>query len=95
LQDIRKPRCTTGIKDTPAANLPPVSTTQVANNGNFLRENLKEKIYLYANSTTQRCPKKIIKTFLIEDFFHLVNETSGEPLAVNISANFQQNLKQS
>jgi hypothetical protein len=33
--------------------------------------NLKKKIYLYANSTTQRCPKEIIKTFLIEDFFHL------------------------
>jgi hypothetical protein len=30
--------------------------------------NLKEKIYLYANSTTQRCPKEIMKTFLIEDF---------------------------
>ncbi len=31
--------------------------------------NLKKKIYLYANSTTQRSFKKIIKTFLIEDFF--------------------------
>jgi hypothetical protein len=30
--------------------------------------NLKEKIYLYANSTTLRCPKEIMKTFLIEDF---------------------------
>ncbi len=36
-----------------------------------LKVNLKEKIYLYANSTTQRCPKEIMKTFLIEDFFHL------------------------
>jgi hypothetical protein len=33
--------------------------------------NLKKKIYLYANSTTQRCPKEIMKIFLIEDFFHL------------------------
>jgi hypothetical protein len=33
--------------------------------------NLKEKIYLYANSTTHRCPKEIMKMFLIEDFFHL------------------------
>ncbi len=32
--------------------------------------NLK-KNYLYANSTTQRCPKETIKNFLIEDFFHL------------------------
>ncbi len=27
-----------------------------------------KKIYLYVNSTTQRCPNKIFKTFLIEDF---------------------------
>jgi hypothetical protein len=33
--------------------------------------NLKEKMYLYANSTIQRCSNKIIKTFLIEDFVHL------------------------
>ncbi len=32
--------------------------------------NLK-KNDLYANSTTQRCPKEIIKNFLIEDFLHL------------------------
>jgi hypothetical protein len=48
---------------------------------------LKEKFYLFANSTTQRCPKEIMKTFLIEDFFHLpppvlttpVVDTGGEP----------------
>jgi hypothetical protein len=34
-----------------------------------LKVNLKEKIYLYVNSTTQRCSQKIIKTFLIEEFF--------------------------
>jgi hypothetical protein len=28
-------------------------------------------MYLYVNSITQRYPNKIIKTFLIEDFFHL------------------------
>jgi hypothetical protein len=33
--------------------------------------NLMEKNFLYANSATQRCPKEIMKTFLIEDFFHL------------------------
>ncbi len=31
----------------------------------------KEKAHLYVNSTTQRCPKEIMGTFLIEDFFHL------------------------
>jgi hypothetical protein len=30
-----------------------------------------KKNYLNANSTTHRCPKEIIKIFLIEDFFHL------------------------
>jgi hypothetical protein len=33
--------------------------------------NLKAKIYIYVNSTIQRCSNKIIKNFLIEDFFHL------------------------
>ena len=37
-----------------------------------LKVNLKAKIYLYVNSTTQRCPNKIIKIFLLESFFHLV-----------------------
>jgi hypothetical protein len=31
--------------------------------------NLKAKIYIYVNSTIQRCPNN--KIFLIEDFFHL------------------------
>ncbi len=31
-----------------------------------LKVNLKAKIYLYGNSTTQRCPNKIIKIFLLE-----------------------------
>jgi hypothetical protein len=33
--------------------------------------NLNAKIYIYVNSTIQRCPNKLIKIFLIEDFFHL------------------------
>jgi hypothetical protein len=37
----------------------------------LLKKNLKAKIYIYVNSTTQGCPIKIIKIFLIEDFFHL------------------------
>jgi hypothetical protein len=36
-----------------------------------LEVNLKAKIYIYVNSTTQCCPNKIITIFLIEDFFHL------------------------
>ncbi len=32
-----------------------------------LKVKLKEKVYLYVNSSTQRCPYKINKTFLIED----------------------------
>jgi hypothetical protein len=58
----------------------PVSTTPAANNENnitisdclHLKVNLKNKIYLYVNSTTQRCSNKIFKTFLIEDFFQLL-----------------------
>ncbi len=69
---------------TPVANLPPVSTTPVANCHRYKRQiirtisgcrhlkvNLKAKMYIYVNSTTQRCPNKIIKIFLLEDFFHL------------------------
>jgi hypothetical protein len=33
--------------------------------------NVKAKINIYINSSTQRCPNKIIKIFLTEDFFHL------------------------
>jgi hypothetical protein len=64
------------VSTTPAANLPPVSTTPVANNGYNIRlqssyTELKAKIYIYVNSTTQRCPSKIIKILQFEDFFHL------------------------
>jgi hypothetical protein len=38
----------------------------------YLKVNLKAKIYIYVNSTTQRCPNTIIKIFLIEDFFYLL-----------------------
>jgi hypothetical protein len=29
-----------------------------------------KEIYIYVNSTTQRCPNKIITIFLLEGFFH-------------------------
>jgi hypothetical protein len=73
------------VLTTPAANLSPVSTILVANFATIfacvvdtvasgfrhLKVNLKAKIYIFVNSTTQRCPNKVIKFFLIEDFFHL------------------------
>jgi hypothetical protein len=64
------------VSTTPAANLPTVSLTpwqilRAISGCRHLKVNLKAKIYIYVNSTTQRCPKKIIKTFLLEDFFHL------------------------
>ena len=35
----------------------------------YLKVNMKAKINIYVNSTIQRCPNKIIKIFLSEDFF--------------------------
>jgi hypothetical protein len=62
-----------------------------------LKVNLKAKIYIYVYSTTQMCPNKIIKIFLLEGFFHLpctgVADTGGKPWAANISANFRKNSK--
>jgi hypothetical protein len=36
-----------------------------------LKVNLKAKLFIYVNSTTQRCPNKTIKIFLLEYFLHL------------------------
>ncbi len=61
----------------PMGNLSPVSTPPrwqimgTISGCRHLKVNLAAKIYIYVNSTTQRCPNKIIKIFLIEDFFHL------------------------
>ncbi len=65
------------VSMTPAANLQPVSFTPVANNGTNYQtaDSLKwtwKKKFLYANSTTQRCPEKIIKIFVIVDFLCLL-----------------------
>jgi hypothetical protein len=62
--------------------LPPVLlvllfTIQVANNGNNIRlqalqgELEGKNLHIYVNSSTQRCPYKIMTIFLIADFFHL------------------------
>jgi hypothetical protein len=45
--------------------------------------NLTAKIYIYVYSTTQRCPNKIIKIFLLEGFFHL------PPLSLTPVANLE------
>ncbi len=86
-----------------AANLPPVSTMLVANCHRYqrhrwqimatisgcrnLKVNLKTKVYIYLNSTTQRCPNKIIKIFLLQGFFHLpsVSLTPVASLELRIS----------
>jgi hypothetical protein len=65
-----------------------LSLTPVANNGSksdclHLKMNYcKEKMYLYDKYIIQRCPNKVLKTFLIEDFFLFatgVNDTSVAP----------------
>jgi hypothetical protein len=52
-----------------------------------LKVDLKAKIYLYVDSTSQMDPNKIIKIFLIEDFFHLppVSTTPVVHLELQIS----------
>jgi hypothetical protein len=55
----------TGVNDTSGKQWDQLSDCRQ------LKMNLKKKIYLYDNSTTQRCQKEIMQIFLIEDFFHL------------------------
>ncbi len=55
--EIFASQCAPLASTTPVANLPPTPAYLF--------------IYIYVNSTIQRCPNKIIKLFLIEDFFHL------------------------
>jgi hypothetical protein len=71
------------VSTIPAASLPPVSTTDWCH----LKENLMGKIDLYVNSTNRRCPKKKIKSCLIEHFFHLppVSTTLVAHLELRIS----------
>ncbi len=67
--------------------IPPLRSGLIANKLNCwqLKMNLKQIFYLYAKSSTQRCPKEIMKIFLIEDFFPF-----AKPWAANISANFRK-----
>jgi hypothetical protein len=48
-----------------------------------LKVNLKAKICINVNSTTQRCPHKISRIFLLEGFFHL------PPLSLTPVANLE------
>jgi hypothetical protein len=99
------------VSTIPAANLPPVSTTPVANchlyqrhrwqimatisGCRHLKVNLKAKIYIYVNFTTQRCPNKIIKIFLLEGFFHLppVSLTPVANLELQISRRIFEKIR--
>jgi hypothetical protein len=58
-----------------------------------LKVNLKKIFYLHVDSTTQKCPKKTIKTFAVEDFFHFSHcQQHGGALSLWI---FKNNLKSS
>ena len=61
----------------------------------YLKVNLKAKIYIYVNSTIQRCSNKIIKIFLIEDFFHLppVSATPVVNLELRISPRIFEKIR--
>jgi hypothetical protein len=94
------------VSTTPAANFA-TSFSVVDTGGKFatgvndagcryLKVNLKAKMYICVTSTIQRCPNKIIKIFLTEDFFHLppVSTTPVVNLGLRISP-LQQNSKRS
>jgi hypothetical protein len=61
----------------------------------YLKVNLKAKMFIYVNSTIQRCPNKIIKIFLIEDFFHLppVSSTAVVNLELRIFRKFSKKFE--
>jgi hypothetical protein len=60
-----------------------------------LKVNLKAKVYIYVNSTIQRCPNKIYKIFLIKDFFHLppVSATPVVNLDLRISPRIFEKIR--
>ena len=61
----------------------------------YLKVNLKAKMYICVNSTIQRCPNKIIKIFLIEDFCHLppVSTTLVVNLELRISPRIFEKIR--
>jgi hypothetical protein len=44
-----------------------------------LKVNLRTKMFLYVNYTSQRCPNEIIKTLMIEDNFAFATGVVGKP----------------
>jgi hypothetical protein len=87
------------VSTTLALNLRPVSLTPVANNktSECLHFKVKgKKFSMFTLCSTQRCPNKLNKTFLIEDFFHLplVSLTPVVHLELQISPRiFDKNFK--
>jgi hypothetical protein len=74
--------------------------TPVANNWNNIRlqtpeSELDGKIYVYVSSATQRWPNKIIKIFLIKDFFYLppVSLTPVATLELRISPRIFEKIR--
>jgi hypothetical protein len=60
-----------------------------------MKVNFKAKIDIYVSSTTQRWPNKIIKIFLIGDFFHLppVSRTPVANLELRISPRIFEKIR--
>jgi hypothetical protein len=77
------------VSTTPAANLPPVSMTPA--------EILPPVSLVLLILVAKRCPKKIMKIFLIEDFFHLppVSMTLVVHLELRISPRILKNIQNS
>jgi hypothetical protein len=48
---------------------------------------------MYVNSASQRCPNKIIKIFLIEDFFHLPPVSTVVHLELRISPRILEKIR--
>ncbi len=70
-------------------------TMRLISGWGYLKVNLKAKIYIYVNSTIQRCSNKIIKIFLIEDFFNLppVSATPVVNLELRISPRLLEKIR--
>ncbi len=87
------------VSTTPAANFATSSACVVDTGGKFatgvndimgtisgcrhLKVNLTAKIYIYVNSSAQRCPNKIITLFLTDDFFHLPTLSTTPVVTLN------------
>jgi hypothetical protein len=67
-------------------------TMRLISGWGYLTLNLKAKIYIYVNSTIQRCSNKIIKIFLIEDFF--ICQRCQRHAVVNLELRISQQLKE-